>query len=124
MVVGRPRMSLAYFVVGSVVPLHVSGVLSGGRWLDYRRFIRGPLTSVHRSHRILFPYNINEAAMNSYLTILGFLAVVLSPILIPLAVTLVYQARRRMRHLTAAMHYRRTVRRQRVVAWRPAEQEG
>lgn len=62
--------------------------------------------------------------MNSYLTILGFLAVVLSPILIPLAVTLVYQARRRMRHLTAAMHYRRTVRRQRVVAWRPAQQEG
>ena len=62
--------------------------------------------------------------MHSYLTILGLLAVVLSPILIPLAVTLVYHARRRMRHLTAAMHYRRTVRRQRFFAWRPAEQEG
>jgi hypothetical protein len=62
--------------------------------------------------------------MSSYLTILGFLAVVLSPILIPLAVTIVDQAGRRMRQLTAAMHYRRTVRRQRVVAWRPAEQEG
>ena len=62
--------------------------------------------------------------MSSYLTILGFLAVVLSPILIPLAVTLVDHAGRKTRHLTAAMHYRRIVRRQRVVAWRPAEQEG
>jgi hypothetical protein len=41
-----------------------------------------------------------------------------------LAVTLVDHAGRKMRHLSAAMHYRRTVRRQRVVAWRPAEQEG
>ena len=62
--------------------------------------------------------------MSSYLTILGFLAVVLSPILIPLAVTLVDHAGRKLRNLTAATHYRRTVRRQRVVAWRPAEQEG
>lgn len=62
--------------------------------------------------------------MSSYLTILGFLAVVLTPILIPLAVTLVDQAGRKMRHLTAAMDYRRTVRRQRVVSWRSAEQEG
>jgi len=61
--------------------------------------------------------------MSSYLTLLGFLAVVLSPILIPLAVTIV-DAGRKMRRLTAAMHYRRIVRRQRVVAWRPAEQEG
>ena len=62
--------------------------------------------------------------MNNYLTLLGFLAIVLFPILIPLAVTLVGHAGRKKRHLTAAMHYRRTVRRQRVVAWRPAEQEG
>ena len=62
--------------------------------------------------------------MSSYLTLLGFLAVVLTPILIPLAVTIVDHAGRKMRHLTAAMHYRRIVRRQRVVAWRPAEQEG
>ena len=62
--------------------------------------------------------------MNNYLTLLGFLAIVLFPILIPLAVTLVDHAGRKKRHLTAAMHYRRTVRRQRVVAWRPAEQEG
>ena len=32
------------FVVGSVVPLQVSGVLLGGRWLDYRRFGRDPLS--------------------------------------------------------------------------------
>ena len=62
--------------------------------------------------------------MSSYLTILGLLAAVLLPILIPLTVTLVDHAGRKMRHLTAARHYRRTVRRQRVVAWRPAEQEG
>ena len=62
--------------------------------------------------------------MSNYLTILGILAAVLSPILIPLAVTLANHAGRKLRHLTAAMHYRRTVRRQRVVAWRPAEQEG
>jgi hypothetical protein len=41
-----------------------------------------------------------------------------------LAVTIVDHAGRKMRHLTAAMHYRRTVRRQRIVAWRPAGQEG
>ena len=58
--------------------------------------------------------------MNNYLTLLGFLAIVLFRILIPLAVTLVDHAGRKKRHLTAAMHYRRTVRRQRVVAWRPA----
>ena len=62
--------------------------------------------------------------MSNYLTILGILAAVLSPILIPLAVTLVDHAGRKLRHLTATMHYRRTVRRQRVVAWRPAGQEG
>lgn len=62
--------------------------------------------------------------MSSYLTLLGFLVVVLSPILIPLAVALVHHAGRIMRRLTAAMHNRRTVRRQRVVVWRPVEQGG
>ncbi len=62
--------------------------------------------------------------MNDYLTIFGILAAVLSPIMIPVAVTLVDHAGRKKRHLAAAMHNRRTVRRQRVVARRPAEQEG
>jgi hypothetical protein len=57
-----------------------------------------------------------------YLTLLAGLVLVLSPILIPLAVTLAHHARPGSRRV-AVLRGRRVTRPQRIVAWRTAAQE-
>lgn len=59
----------------------------------------------------------------TYLAIFAYFALMLSPILVPLAVALGHHAAAGMRRVTEALRDHRSAPRQRVV-WRTAEQDG